>query len=314
MPRRLNTKWRPPLAFVLGGTLAAVLGLPLIAIVWFRVAGGILGYAETGWLLFWMAVVSTTILGYLLWRLVLRPVRRLTAHAQAVKAGAPDAPPTQFGTPEFRDLGRAVIAMGDSLQTRASSLKAYASHVTHELKSPLTSLRGAVELLEDKALPPEDRAALLATIRAATARMETLLTDLHRTVEDSESAGPGRTDLSDLPENVAGLTLHIARHGAVPLARADLDVVLEHLAQNAAAHGATQLQLEANGAALTVTDNGTGISKGNAARVFDPFFTTRRDSGGTGMGLAIVRMLLGARGGHITLIAAKPASFCIAFD
>jgi len=313
MSRRLSTKWRPPLAFVLGGTLAAVLGLPIVGIVWFRVAGGVLGYAETGWLLFWLAAISTGILGYLLWRLVLRPVRRLTAHAQAVKAGLESSPPSQFGTPEFRDLGQAVISMGDSLQTRAGSLKAYASHVTHELKSPLTSLRGAVELLEAD-LPAQDRAALLDTIQSSAARMEKLLEGLQRTATGSQSAGPGETDLADLPDRVAGLPLRIVGQGTVPLARADLDVVLEHLAQNASVHGARELVVEAEPAGLTVTDDGAGISDGNADRVFDPFFTTRRDAGGTGMGLAIVRMLLGARGAHISLASAKPASFRITFD
>ncbi|MEL7099488.1 MAG: ATP-binding protein [Pseudomonadota bacterium] len=309
----MNAKWRPPLAFVLGGTLTAVMGLPLVAIVWFRVAGEILGYAETGWLLFWLAAISTSILGYLLWRLVLRPVRRLTAHAQSVKAGQESPPPTQFGTPEFRNLGQAVIAMGDSLQTRAASLKAYAGHVTHELKSPLTALRGAVELLQDD-LPAEDRAALLRTIGTAAERMETLLADLQRAAEGSQSAGPGTVDLASLPETLAGLPLQVTGHGTVPLARADLDVVLGHLAQNAAAHGATQLTLAAVCGGFTFADDGSGVSEGNAARLFDPFFTTRRAAGGTGMGLAIVRMLLGARGGKIRLENAKPAVFRVTFD
>ena len=52
-------------------------------------------------------------------------------------------------------------------------------------------------------------------------------------------------------------------------------------------------------AVVTVADDGPGISTGNAAQVFEPFFTTRRDMGGTGMGLAIVQTLLLAHGGQI---------------
>ena len=52
---------------------------------------------------------------------------------------------------------------------------------------------------------------------------------------------------------------------------------------------------------IRVSDDGPGISSGNKAQVFEPFFTTRRDSGGTGMGLAIVQTLLLAHGARITL-------------
>ncbi|MEM8577432.1 MAG: ATP-binding protein [Pseudomonadota bacterium] len=309
----MSDKWRPPLAFVLGGTLAAVLGLPILAIVWFRVAGGILGYAETGWLLFWLAAISTAILGFLLWRLVLRPVRALTAHAHKVRTGQNAAPPQQFGTPEFTDLGRAVIAMGDTLASRAASLRAYSDHVTHELKSPLTALQGAAELLEDD-LPPADRAALLRTIQTSAARMEALLDGLRASAAASQSAGPGQTDLAGLPAQLCGLDV-VAPAARVPLAQADLRVVLEHLAQNAAAHGASTLTLQAAPGVLCISDDGSGVSAGNASRIFDPFFTTRREAGGTGMGLAIVQTLLSARGARIALEdSPKGASFCITFD
>ena len=90
--RGIRQKWRPPLALVIGGTLAAVLCLPLLGIGYFKLAGNILGWGETAWLIFWMAVVATAILGYLLWRLVLRPVTALTAHANAVREGPQRCP------------------------------------------------------------------------------------------------------------------------------------------------------------------------------------------------------------------------------
>jgi len=61
-----------------------------------------------------------------------------------------------------------------------------------------------------------------------------------------------------------------------------------------------------------VEDDGPGVSPGNAARVFDPFFTTARDRGGTGLGLAIVRALIAAHGGTIALVpSARGAAFQI---
>jgi signal transduction histidine kinase len=66
---------------------------------------------------------------------------------------------------------------------------------------------------------------------------------------------------------------------------------------------------------LTIHDNGKGISPGNRARVFDPFFTTRRDTGGTGMGLTITANLLAAHGAEIRLLSPdQGAGFEISFD
>jgi signal transduction histidine kinase len=83
-------------------------------------------------------------------------------------------------------------------------------------------------------------------------------------------------------------------------------IVLGHLADNSAQHGATRLDLSAArvGGALRIlaADDGKGISPGNRDKVFEPFFTTRRESGGTGMGLGIVRSMLEAHGGRIALL------------
>ncbi|WP_339772924.1 ATP-binding protein [uncultured Pseudosulfitobacter sp.] len=314
---RIKAKWRPPLAFVMGGTLAAVLCLPLIGIVWFRLAGNILGWGETGWLIFWMAVVSTAVLAFLLWRLVLRPVARLTDYARAVREGRRDAtPPEHFGTPEFGALGASVIAMGDTLQSRAASLRAYADHVTHELKSPLTSLRGAAELLQSD-LPARDQAQLIDTIETSAARMQALLTQLQRHAAASQSSGAGQTQVQALPATVGDMQIVVEQDGTVPLSLGDLTVVIDQMAQNAAAHGATRLMLACRGQRLHIADDGRGIGAGNAGRIFDPFFTTRRDAGGTGMGLTIVQTLLSAHGARIALddqVTGGGAAFVIYFD
>ncbi|WP_040849446.1 sensor histidine kinase, partial [Nitrospirillum viridazoti] len=82
-------------------------------------------------------------------------------------------------------------------------------------------------------------------------------------------------------------------------------ILFSHLADNAGRHGATALDITVAfrdwAVVVTVADNGHGISPANRDRVFDAFFTTRRDSGGTGMGLHIVQSLLRAHGGDIRL-------------
>lgn len=314
MPQRVNRKWRPPLALVVGGTLAGVLGVPLIGIGYFRVAGNILGWGETAWLIAWMAVISTSILGFLLWRLVLRPVYALTAHARAMKAGRVDAPlPPHFGTPEFSELGQSVIDMGETLHNRALGLRAYADHVTHELKSPLTAITGAAELLQGE-VNQADRAALAGTIRDAAARMEVLLRDMRAHAAAGLERSGGRADLAEVAASLTGADVQVIHGGTLPIAANDLHAVLTQLAQNATAHGASRVELRWADGVLQITDDGRGVATGNQSRLFDPFFTTTRTAGGTGMGLSITRALLGAHGGKIVFVPTdQGARFEISF-
>jgi signal transduction histidine kinase len=296
------------------GAMAGIVAVPVIGIAYFRVAGNILGWAETAWLVVWLAIVSAGVLGFLLWRLVLQPVTALTAHARAVRAGRRDAPlPDHFGTPEFSDLGQSVIDMGETLNNRADSLRAYANHVTHELKSPLTAIAGAAELLQGK-VDEDDRAALARTIRQATGRMEHLLSDLGRHAAAGIGTRTGTADLAEVAGRVDGIALQVVQGGSVPMPPEDLRAVLAQLAQNAATQGADRLQLTWDGAVLQIEDNGQGVAQGNRDRIFDPFFTTTRATGGTGMGLAIVRALVEAQGGKIALVeTSRGARFDIVF-
>ena len=95
-------------------------------------------------------------------------------------------------------------------------------------------------------------------------------------------------------------------------------IALTHLADNALRHNAHHIQIEARAGAdavvLTVTNDGDAISLHNRERIFDAFFTTRRDSGGTGMGLAIVRAIMTSHGGGIMLLPRdKGVSFALRF-
>ena len=299
---------------MLGGTLVGVLAL-VLGLVNLRVWGNVLGWGEVAWLVVGIAVVATALLGYLLLRLVLRPVYALTHYARAMKAGNQAHPPTHIGTPEFSQLGASVMAMGDSLHSRAEGMKAYADHVTHELTSPLTAIKGAAELLQGD-VNGNDVKALSATIHAASTRMQRLLDDLGHHAKTANSVGTGTCRVSDaLDGQTPVVRTSLISDGDVPLALADLRTILVQLARNAAEHGAQALTLAVTDEGLRVSDDGPGISAGNRDRIFDPFFTTRRASGGTGMGLSIVRSLVQARGGRIELLDSDAgAAFLISFD
>lgn len=319
MPGRVKRKWRPRLTLVIGGTLAVVLCLPVLGIAWFRMAGNILGWKETAQLFAAVGVVATLVLAFLLWRLVLRPIRRLSDYARAVREGRFEvSPPVHYGTHEFGALGRSVIDMAETLRGREAVLRSYADHATHELKGPLTVLRGAAELLDSPDLSAEDRSRLLARIDEAADRMTALLDAQRVLARAQEPLSRGQSRLRPLMAELAldhsALEIVLDSDAVLPLSADGLRLVLDHLLGNAAAHGATEVHIVAQPGLLRVSDNGPGISPGNRDRIFDPFFTTRRADGGTGMGLPIVRRMLEAHGAEITLEdSAGGAVFAVRF-
>lgn len=210
-----------------------------------------------------------------------------------------DAPPqSYFGTPEFLELGQSVIDMGATLHNRAATMRAYADHVTHELKSPLTAITGAVELLQG-AQKDTDRAALALTIPQASARMEHLLADLRRHAAAGAARTAGYADLAEVASKVTGIEVVIVGGAILPMPPDDLAALLTKLAQNAVTHGARRLELRWDANILRGCDDGEGVAEGNQSRLFDPFFTTTREQGGTGMGLSIVQALATAHGGQV---------------
>jgi len=173
-----------------------------------------------------------------------------------------------------------------------------------------------------------ERERFLAMLDADAERLERLvrrLLDLARA--DVIRPGDERADLRAVTDTAAarfrelGLAVAVASSPGllkVAMAAETLDSILGTLLDNARQHagaGATvtiACGIEADGrrASLEVSDNGAGISAGNAHRIFEPFFTTARERGGTGLGLAIIRALLVAHGGDIALVpAVRGAAF-----
>ncbi len=101
----------------------------------------------------------------------------------------------------------------------------------------------------------------------------------------------------------------------IRISRDNALIVFSHLADNAARHNASELRIQAKRSAdviiVTVRNDGEAISENNRAKIFTPFFTTRRETGGTGMGLTIVNSMLRAHRGAIQLL---PSQGGTAFD
>lgn len=319
----MTRRWRPSLALVLGGALAGTLGLSFAGLVALRYLGPEIGFRNGAMLLGGLIVLATAGLGWLLVRLLIRPIVALERYAVGQHAGQTAARPIHFGTQELHRTAQAVIEMTDALRNREATIRSFTDHVTHALKTPVSTIRAGIELLEDSpTLTPEDR-EVLARLDGARGQIEAQLAALRNAARAREARYLGQSTLAEvapaLRDAVPGLQFAITGDATpIPISTEGLTLILGHLAQNAVEHGGRQMTFEARttdiGCHLDITDDGRGISPGNADHIFDPFFTTRPDTGGTGMGLTIVRNILAAHHGTIDHIpSATGARFHIQF-
>lgn len=262
-----------------------------------------------------VTLVATLLIGFVATRTISGPIKELTKRTRRIEAGDPTAmmPLRHNGTREVAELSASFLSMAGRLKERSDHIETFASHVSHELKSPLTSIQGAAELMRDAGdeMEAAQRERFLSNIIGDTQRLTALvrrLFELARAEAAPESRGTATLD-DVLAAAGDSLPLLVRCEGGGTLALAidadPLSAILSNLALNASQHGATEMLVSASEMAgqvqLRVADNGSGISPKNRERIFEPFFTTRRAEGGTGMGLQIVRAMLRAHGGDIVL-------------
>jgi two-component system, OmpR family, sensor histidine kinase CreC len=310
-------KWRPSLAMITAGMIVLVLALALGGFAIVRMNVDLPAPAEII-IATIVAAAAASAVGVVFVRIVSRPLLELVRRAEAIASGDETAigPLAHHGTQELASVTEGFMDMARSLSDRTAYVRGFARHVSHELKTPLTAIRGAAELISDStAMPDEERKRLLAIVLAEVERMTALLERLSEQARaDSPDLG-GATSLNsvseELRERFPGLQLSLrGETGAqLPLSAENAAIIFGHLLDNAQRHGAHAVAIEARreGEALSISveDDGPGVSEGNRSRVFDPFFTTRRAEGGTGMGLAIVRAILEAHGGAIALVESR---------
>ena len=263
-------------------------------------------------------IVPTLLIGFLFHRTITEPMRELIERTNLIGKGDRDAlrPLKRHGTSEFARLSQSFLGMAKRLNTRSSFISTFATHVSHELKSPLTSIQGAAELLRDDVDSPnmddEDRRKFLDNIIADADRLAKIsgrLRDFAR-AENPVALGAARLSdaIADLCSAFPALDIRASGELDTPMRISDENagIIFSNLADNAMRHKSSALDLSAarqdNLLQVKVIDNGEGVSPNNRTQIFDSFFTTRRDSGGTGMGLAIVRAMLDAHGGAIRLL------------
>jgi signal transduction histidine kinase len=280
-------------------------------------------YEDRGQLILGGVVILAVLvlLAGLVSRGVTQPVEKLSAASRAVAAGGGEIPPTPaLAAAEIQALYEDFRAMAERIERRGRYLRDFAAAVSHEFKTPLAGINGAVELLQDhfETMSAADRRRFLDNIHGDSERLSQLVTrllDLAR----ADMATPASGVTSDIAEPIRRavdgerrddfrVTLTLAPElprAATPAET--VEKVLVVLLQNSRQAGAREATVNVSAAAgeieILVADDGPGVPVADRQRLFDPFFTSRRAEGGTGLGLSIARSLLAASQARIELEA-----------
>ena len=263
--------------------------------------------------------------GFLVSRSIARRVKALERGAEMVAAGDFTAVFPTNREDELGQLARALDDMQRQLVRLESARRRFIATASHELRTPIFSLGGFLELLEDEELDDDTRREFVGVVREQVARLGKLATDLldlSRLEAGSLELRPEETDLADLTRAVtAEFGPALDKHEStleLQLGSGPIETVcdpervaqiLRILIDNALTHtppgtGVVVSAARDNGAVrVAVRDDGPGIGADAAARVFEPFYTSD-DAQGSGLGLAIARELVGRMRGSLEVDAA----------
>jgi two-component system sensor histidine kinase CreC len=269
-----------------------------------------------------LAAVVAVLLSYIVSLWVTRPIKRLTRYANDISQGKRAVFP-KLDRSEIGEMGHAFAKMQETLEGK-KYVEHYVQKLTHEVKSPLSAIRGAAELLEEK-MAPEQRARFLANIRNEANRIQQIVdrmlelaalenqkilkkmerfsfSSLIKTVVESKAAIVSQKKVNlvnQVPDNILLKGDRFLLHQA-----------LSNLIQNAIdfsppnSHIKLSGQVEGQMLKFIVEDNGSGIPGYATAKVFDKFFSLQRPDSGeksTGLGLNFVKEVAFLHNGDITV-------------
>lgn len=249
---------------------------------------------------------------------VLRPLRLLSETARSITESDLSGRIPVEGDDEIAGLARTFNDMLDRLEEAFATQRRFADDAGHELRTPITVIRGQLEVLGDD---PEERAATIRLVTGELDRMSRVVEDLLvlTKAEQPEFIQPHPIDLSEFVDELAvkasalsprPVTVTAKDHAVVLGDRERLTQAVMNLARNAVEHtpetATVSLGGRVNGswARIWVADTGPGIPVSDRARLFERFARGepgRRRTGGAGLGLSIVKAIAEGHGGTVEL-------------
>ena len=271
-------------------------------------------------------------------RSIVRPTRKMIAITKEIADGNYSKRVDIRSRDELGDLAMALNKMAEGLEKIESMRKELVSNVSHELATPLTNISGYLEALHDKVIEgKEPTEKTLILLREEANRLTSMVDDLRR-LSKIESAGYRLTteplNLGEITDEIIfnfiprieskELNISTDIPGNLPPIRADKNAliqILSNLIDNAIAYtnNGGMIKISANqinrSVEISVNDNGIGISDKDMTHIFERFYradkSRSRETGGTGIGLAIVKELVNQLGGriHVKSVPDKGSTF-----
>jgi signal transduction histidine kinase len=265
--------------------------------------------------------VLAALLSYLLARRLTRPIADLSHATQRVARGEPGVEVTVHGDDELAELGESFNHMSSELSRARAAQRQFLESVTHELKTPLTSIRGYAEALEENAIGPDDAARVIGAEADRLERLVSDLLDLARLEREGFAVAREPVDLAMVARQAVERHLPRARELSVELtcgaandawALGDGERILQavsNLIENALriTPAGGSVAVAASAGRIAVSDTGPGLAPKDIPHAFERFYLYRQYGSeravGTGLGLAIVKELAAAMGGEVQVIA-----------
>lgn len=273
-----------------------------------------------------LGVITAAVLGIALSRYITKPVREASQVAGRIADGDFEQRVKVQSEDEFGKLGATINDMSQRLAKSEKMRRDFIANVSHELRSPLTSVQGFVDaLLEGKSKDPEENRKYLSIIQKETLRLNNLINDLLE-ISKFDSQGVhfemdrfpievvlNRAYASLKPQlDAKKITVKTALPEDMPLCYGDedrIEQVIHNLLSNAIKYSPEEskilitCQFNSEEIRVEISDNGPGIPPEDLLLVWERFYRVDKDrsrlKGGTGLGLAIVQEIIKKHSGHV---------------
>ncbi len=272
-----------------------------------------------------ISLVVGMVLSYILARSQAKPVRQISRAVGRFAAGDLSSRVVLECGGELQELGDSINDMAQALSEIEESRRSFVANVSHELRSPLTSMHGYVQGMLDGTIPPEDHGRYLAVVNDETRRLKVLVNDLLNLSRIESGKFPMNKQPYDVCEQLRRILIGFEQRldercddvqvdmpDNQMMVNADSDrisQVIFNLIDNALkfmpeSSGVLRLEVKPLGAKVRIgiADNGGGISAEDLPHVFDRFYKADKahtSGNGTGLGLAIAKSILDQHGERI---------------